>query len=365
MLYNIQISRGIAALLVLVCHVNLLVNPALFDGVLLIGWSGLHFFFVLSGFIIFQAHFHQIGDPSSFWSYVYKRIRRIYPIYWVYTLLVLAAGLVAWVFLSKNLITWTGHVPWAIIQSLTLWPTDMSAGNMPVIPVAWTLTYEMLFYLLFGIALLVRPWISLMVVGVWLIAIVSSLAGLIPAGPPMQIVATNPMNLEFLLGCLAGYLAKTSGRRWGRPAALGLASSGLVLLSLAWFNAHVDYSVFGKFESLQFGIPFFLIVLGLALLESGQVASLGLIRRAAVYLGDASYSIYLTHFVVIVALIPMVKPSSEKGTVLDFLLVTLVSTTAGCLGYSLIEKPLLKWMPRRWPFRPGHGIPQPHAPGAR
>ena len=364
MLYNIQISRGIAALLVLVCHANLLVNPVLFDGVLLIGWSGLHFFFVLSGFIIFQAHFHQIGDPSSFWPYVYKRIRRIYPIYWAYTLLVLAAGLLAWAVLSKNLIVWTGHGPWTIVQSLTLWPTDMASGIMPVIPVAWTLTYEMLFYLLFGIALLVRPWISLMVVGVWLIAIACSLAGKIPAGPPIQTVATNPMNLEFLLGCLAGYLAKTSGRSWGRAAAPGLVASGLVLLSLAWFNAHADYSILGKFEPLQFGIPFFLIVLGLALLEGGRVVNLGPIRRVGVYLGDASYSIYLTHFVVIVALVPMFKPSPEKGTVLDFLLVTLIATTAGCLGYSLIEKPLLKRMPRRWPFRPSHGIPQAHAPGA-
>jgi peptidoglycan/LPS O-acetylase OafA/YrhL len=350
MLYNIQISRGIAAMLVLIAHANLMVNPALFHGVFLIGWSGLHFFFVLSGFIIFQAHSHQIACPGSFRPYIYKRIRRIYPIYWVYTLGVLAINFIAAGFFLRHLITWTGLNTETIIQSLALWPTNMSTGDMPIIPVAWTLSYEILFYVVFGIMLLVRPWLSVIVVSLWLLLIFSSMAGIIKSGPPLLSVAANPMNLEFMLGCFAGYLARKSRCQWPRPATVIMLASGLFLLALAWYNAHANYTLLGKLDALQFGIPFFLIVLGLALLERGQIHKSGPMKRIAVYVGDASYSIYLTHFILIVALVPLFKKAAAERSIFDFVSVVLLSLIAGCIGYSAIEKPLLKCLPREWPL---------------
>ena len=352
MIYNIQISRGIAALLVLVSHANLMVNPALFDGVFLIGWSGLHFFFVLSGFIIYQAHSHQIADRISFAPYLYKRVRRIYPIYWVYTLIVLAISLLATVFFSRHLITWTRVDAGTVMQSLTLWPTDMSSGQMPIIPVAWTLSYEMLFYGIFGIALIVRPWLSILVVAIWALLIVASIAGLFKATTPLLIVAANPMNLEFMLGCLAGFLVKRSGRSWTRRTNRLVLISGLILLALAWYNAHLNYTLFGKFEALQFGMPFFLIVLSLALLDQGGTRMPGRLKRVAIYVGDASYSIYLTHFILIVGLVPFFRAPGSEGSVSDFLLIVVISGIVGCIGYSTIERPLLNLLPRKYPFTP-------------
>jgi len=51
-LYNLQIFRGIAAILVLLAHANLLIDRNIFRGMFIPGWSGVDFFFVLSGFII-------------------------------------------------------------------------------------------------------------------------------------------------------------------------------------------------------------------------------------------------------------------------------------------------------------------------
>lgn len=348
MLYNIQISRGIAALLVLVAHANLMVNPLLCHGVFLIGWSGLHFFFVLSGFIIFQAHSHQIGDPASFGPYIYKRIRRIYPIYWVYTLIVLAINVLLVKAFSRPLVTWTAMDPGTIIQSLSLWPTDMSAGAMPVIPVAWTLSYEMLFYAIFGITLLVRPQLSALVVVLWLALIFGSMAGVIKTGSPVLTVAANPMNLEFMLGCFAGYLVRKSGDSWSRPVIVAVLATGVMFLALAWVNAHSNYALLGKSDAIQFGMAFFLIVLGLALLERYRTKDPGALKRMAVYVGDASYSIYLTHFILIVALIPLFKRNAAAGSAWDFAAVALISSIAGCIAYSAIEKPLLKRIPRGW-----------------
>jgi peptidoglycan/LPS O-acetylase OafA/YrhL len=65
-----------------------------------------------------------------------------------------------------------------------------------------------------------------------------------------------------------------------------------------------------------------------ALLERFRTKEPRAFQRIAVYVGDASYSIYLTHLILIVALI---------------------SSIAGCIAYSVIEKPLLKRIPRGWP----------------
>ena len=76
-----------------------------------------------------------------------RRLKRIYPIYWVVSLLVLAVFLVRPEFVNSH----SAHPP-DVLASFLLLPQ----AGLPLLAVGWTLTYEMYFYILFGLALLCR-----------------------------------------------------------------------------------------------------------------------------------------------------------------------------------------------------------------
>ena len=87
---SIQNCRGIAALLVVVHHLGGIIaspkyfnQPEFFWPLRAGGIAGVGFFFVLSGFIISSIHWPDINRPAKFPVYLFKRIVRIYPVYWM------------------------------------------------------------------------------------------------------------------------------------------------------------------------------------------------------------------------------------------------------------------------------------------
>ena len=109
------------------------------------------FFFVLSGFIIFGAHRDDISKPRSLPSYLTKRFIWIYPTFWM---IFAAVFLGAWVVpsLRSTLPSDAGIV----LKTLLLLPQH---GGSPVIVVAWSLQYEVLFYLFFAL-LVLDKWVA-------------------------------------------------------------------------------------------------------------------------------------------------------------------------------------------------------------
>ena len=72
MLYSLQAYRGLAVLLVVLYHGNNIVarryGLAPLNDVFSFGFSGVHLFFVLSGFIILTAHIRDIDTPARLGS---------------------------------------------------------------------------------------------------------------------------------------------------------------------------------------------------------------------------------------------------------------------------------------------------------
>ena len=97
-LLSLQAGRGVAAIGVVFDHVSLIMAQPEYGAhnvlasVTQYGILGVNFFFVLSGFIILMAHYKDIGQPRSVGSYAYRRVIRIYPIYWVFLALYLAGS---------------------------------------------------------------------------------------------------------------------------------------------------------------------------------------------------------------------------------------------------------------------------------
>jgi peptidoglycan/LPS O-acetylase OafA/YrhL len=93
MLRTLQAGRGVAAIAVLLYHLNLEL-VARFGGAsvsgLEVGWAGVDFFFVLSGFIIWHVHAGDIGQDGRLGRYLWNRFTRLYPVYWAVLAVALA-----------------------------------------------------------------------------------------------------------------------------------------------------------------------------------------------------------------------------------------------------------------------------------
>ena len=158
MYYSLQIGRGIAALTIVLLHYSFIFasqkyfNTLFYRDIFTFGNAGVQFFFVLSGFIIYTIHQKDISQPHKAIKYIKKRLIRIYPVFWIIFLGVFIA-----IYFTPLRATLPMDIN-IIIKSLLLLPQDASSivggHSSPVITVAWSLKYEMFFYLLFLFAII-------------------------------------------------------------------------------------------------------------------------------------------------------------------------------------------------------------------
>jgi len=321
-LLSIQYLRGLAALAVVGYHALQWTG-----GGFEVGRAGVDVFFVISGLIMWTVTAGREVSPGAF---LWRRITRVAPAYWLASLTVAAAAVLWPAFLPQVRPGW-GHLG----LSLAFIPHLDPAGlPFPMLPPGWTLTYEAGFYLIFAAALLAPERWRLAVLALGLGAV--SGAGFIwrDAYP----LGANPLMLEFLAGVCLGWLAQRRllpgrGVGWlmlgaGVAAFAGMEAAG-------WVNE--------LWRPLVWGLPALLIVAGAVTLETAGAIPRS---RAMQSLGDASYSIYLWHLPA-AALV-----AHALGTVHSwpFVLAALAaSIAAGLAGRALIEKPLTTWL--RWGMR--------------
>ena len=281
---GVQAARGIAALLVALYHCGHMLSLPQYVGrvplgdVFEFGHAGVDFFFVLSGFIIMHVHRGDLGQPRRLPRYAWRRLARIMPMYWVVLAVVIALALAS---AEKAQTLTLGHVA----ASLLLVPD----GHEPILGVSWTLQHEMLFYVAFGLAVLRRPLglalaalgTALVVAGPWL-----------PANAASDYVSCS-YHMHFLLGILVALAVERGGVPAPRLVALAGAAAFLAtgLAEDAGLLTHAGFVSQGCF-----GVASAAVLTGVV--EAERRGSLR-VGRSLVLLGAASYSIYLSHTVVI------------------------------------------------------------------
>lgn len=271
---SIQQLRGVAAVGVLCFH------AAKRSGIdFTTGAAGVDVFFVISGFIMWVISARAPIGPVEF---LLRRAVRIVPLYWLTTFLVVLLAVV-----SPRLFPAMRLSPAHVLESLLFLPhRDPTGAPYPVIVPGWTLDYEVFFYLLFAGALAVFARRRAVLVSLVLAALVL-VRPLAHLGDPAQATYTDPILLEFVAGLWLG-AAWTSGRLPGRGAALALMGVGVAGFALvASLGIDVD-----RWRLLCWGAPAFVLVAGAV---SAERAGLVLRGRALAQVGDASYSIYLVH----------------------------------------------------------------------
>lgn len=281
MLFNVQVLRAIAAFLVIFVHLARLAELAgLPKDSTEFGNSGVDLFFIISGLIMVVTTTERRLTSSQFLRH---RIARIVPFYWAITLAVFALALVAPALLQS-----TRADLFELLKSLFFIPYQRFDGQMrPLVFVGWTLNYEMMFYVIFALGMLV-PWrlfglmITLTILGL------AALAGQILAPrSPLVLFYTNPIMLEFGAGMVLGVLlTRNLLPTWRAPALIIGAVAFAMMLAGPLLWPPLD-------RSIMFGIPAFFVV-GAALVA--ERAGLAWKARWVQLLGAASYAIYLTHF---------------------------------------------------------------------
>jgi exopolysaccharide production protein ExoZ len=291
-LRSVQVLRGLAVTGAIASHAA--------------GWrhgaAGVDLFFVISGVII-----GKVMQGRSAGEFMQARLWRIYPIYWFNLLPLLAVAL------AYGIVT-----PARLASSLTLWPIWGSYAHPYLVP-GWTLCFEMLFYWLIAAGLYFkRSW------GVAPVLLAAILLNALTAWPLFQFVG-NPLVLEFCAGLLILQIPKNR-------------SAGVVaiILALAIFafspalkveSEHLMDLQLNLVRVAMWGVPASLAVYA-ALCFDGWF---GKWADAPVFIGDASYSIYLSHYLVNLVLL-IWWPARIAAMIV-----------VGSAMYLAIERPIVGW----------------------
>jgi exopolysaccharide production protein ExoZ len=335
---TIQYLRGLAALLVLASHALLypLLSQPLVYGRL--GWLGVILFFVISGFIMVTV---TAGGRFEGLKFLRRRVQRVVPLYWVFTLVAAALALIA-----PQLFKTTVFDGQQLLLSLAFVPfyNPASHGIHPLYKLGWTLNYEMFFYVSFALLAMVtvRRRVMALTIAYLGLAIVGQVWA--PEGAIAQFY-TSYMPLAFIAGAwlglayIEGRLARISSAMTGLVGALALVG---IVEGFSWGGEAVEeIAAFAGFLAFAIG------AVALFVRYDGKVPRFALMERT----GDASYSIYLAH-IFAVALVAGVwlrlfgADGPGSGLAITGLSI-LGGVGIGLVLYRFLEKPLLDWFRRR------------------
>jgi len=343
---SVQWLRAIAAMMVVIHHINFHTDwlreqaggaPSLLSSV---PWSfGIHIFFVISGFIMILTT-KNFGEPGAWKVFLLRRLIRIVPLYWVLTTLTVVVLLMA-----PRSMEIAGNKLSYILSSYFFIPALRAPDDLrPILGPGWTLNFEMYFYVAMALATL---WPRRLGVAILTVAFVG-LAWYgrdLDKSTPILFAWTDGIILEFILGIFLGLLFETGRRIHGAWAVcLILAGTALAIPEFPW------PAVFSA------GIPAVMIVGGFVLCPPLKDS---MATQWLTHLGNASYSIYLSHILVL-------RPFRDVwvrvvdgpwSPLLFFCSGVVLSAAVGCLIHTLLEKPMTRYLNQRLRASPARAAP--------
>jgi exopolysaccharide production protein ExoZ len=330
---GLQYLRGLAALMVVFHHARqYFPSDSILGGV---GWNewgsrGVDIFFVISGFVmVYSTQGYAAGLPRAAQAvdFLLKRAIRVVPLYWIATL-----WTAKWLILR-------GEAGLDLAKDFLFVPHFHDQGHgliWPYLFQGWTINYEMFFYLLFALSMLIG---RLRHVGLSLFLVLLTALGVVATfthpehNAAIVIFYTSNLLFEFLLGVwLSLWMSSHPIIRLPRAVLVGITVLGLALLAVP----NPD-----TVRGFADGLIAVAIVWSTVLWAAGT--KIDLLRK----LGDASYSIYLFHLSIYGAVswlfgsLGLVAPTPFNMVVAIALYLVLASVF-GVAVHQLIEKPLLQ-----------------------
>lgn len=302
--------------------------------------AGVDIFFVISGFIMWWTTRDIEITPLNFMK---RRFLRIAPLYWAITLFYVVILLVA-----PSLMQTGRFDPRHVISSFLFLPYvhPVSGGQYPLVVPGWTLNFEMYFYVIFAACL----WLPR---NLRLGALIVLLAGLVAIGAVWQprdswgYFYTSPLILEFLLGIL---LAECTARRLMAklalvPVLLVVGFGAIPLTSHYVYPLLIDMSLTPRgARAVTWGIPAGVLIYAAVSAETRITIPR---RDWLLFLGNASFSIYVTHQLTMSAAGQVWRRVIGGETAISYVGFCLfglsIAIGLGCLSHRFVERPLNRW----------------------
>jgi exopolysaccharide production protein ExoZ len=310
---GIQALRFVAAMLVVLAHSTAMVNERMHLDMFKwrAGWSGVDIFFVISGFVMAISSGGLMQRVNGWKIFITRRLIRIVPLYWVATTIKLVAILVL-----PSLALDSPLELWNTIASYLFIPTfdDKSLLAAPLLKVGWTLNYEMLFYAIFTMALLLGKSPLKFTAAIFALAVAINIFS--TPSVPFLYGFLEPILMEFVMGMLVAKLCMRVNtinavlnidlNIEARHGAKNFIDKLLQYISTTKVGAIIGaIAVLASFTIMfncaeqpmwwrwaYWGLPSMVIVTVVALSEP---ALRKVIPKLLATLGDSSYSLYLFH----------------------------------------------------------------------
>ncbi len=383
-LSNLTPLRGIAALLTVIYHVDLMIGGG--GGMLLKFKDSLlltrmylmvDFFFILSGFIMCHVYgelFTNSIKGSDFKKFTIARFARVYPLHFVtLTYTILLFFITAKMGIPKNIILEVENNNFSIFTNIFLLHSMNLHNWFSWVHASWSISVEWWAYMLFPF--LVAPFSRLNTVGkiivsalcfVGYLAIMFYLVPMVTISPVLSKIlggeggpkAGDSLNVAFQFGyirCLCGFILgmmmyqgyKTN---WGK----NLLGNGYAMIVLALCS----------FACMHFALPdIFAVSFFPFILLSGAYGSVGMnkffAKTALQKLGDWSFSLYLVHQPIlytidkVMAYLNPIDPAKppmgppQPNMLIGWLICVVIIAVALLISYVtfvFIEKPSRQWI---------------------
>jgi exopolysaccharide production protein ExoZ len=330
---NLQALRAIAAMMVVLFH---FMNSGVFNNT----WPalvvalyeyltfGVDVFFVLSGFIITLSVYKNNSRVFIRRHFIISRFIRIYPVYWIFFILL------AVFFSLPNVNAELGGLEY-LLKSFFLLPVfNEDLKFYPLLYVGWSLVFELYFYFVFSLSYSksLRKMIASLLI---CLGLLYQLGDFISYEPLKYLLQSN-LILEFFAGVLMFFLYQS--KYW------------ISVIKMKWFVAPilacalVIIFILYKESDIQLRLAFSTTILIFFLLFDRITFN----SKTLVSIGDASYTLYLSH-----AIIQMAYSSLWKRDLLmppaGFEIFAVIGSAFSCILFALyfykyIEMPMTKYL---------------------
>lgn len=345
---SIQYLRCLAAIAVVLFHYRIILNDYnqfnvsdLGDILFSNGNFGVDLFFIISGYVITMSTQKDESRFKNTLSFILKRIFRIYPILILFTI-------IAAIIVKPNIL----YTLRSLIPLHANYDSTAPYFGYNLLLVSWTLTYELFFYFIFAISMFInhkyRGGICVLIIMLMYLTIQLAYLGKIQFDvnttimfdyyfliQPVFSLSSSPMFLEFGLGILCYYICNFISEHRNIISNVSLVKPILICIILSALSLLICNSILSGHGVAGWGWISFIFILSAVSYE--KIYSIKQIK-AFKFLGDISYSIYMSHILLLSPVIFIGQIFYIKGFSLLFIALLFVVFLSS-ISYYLIEKP--------------------------